>query len=464
MLNKFKQKLKNRKPMEPKRKALVKGLVFGFLAGGLATITAVGIVGCSMTQGDRKEPQSRKLVFDVDDDLTNSTWTLNTRLYDFDDCYAEIDFVSNGVEFNEIYGIYDDDAMYYGGSVDNIYPYDNNSWVMPLYRTINIVGGSYVTDQSFITWLNNNAVYDGPYAPVTSSSEATTSSALTTSETTTSSAATTSEPVATSSEDATISAPSSTSRVERGSITLGDRNPFSAWVVNPKSLDRATSFDGGAPWLLYTGSPTDDNSNHSTIETKYETYSLGAFHVYGNDGVTFDKIGITTQNLSVDNVLTLDGETATQVSAAMYEKGAFRVTGIKYVNSVSNTSVDVYKEVWSVVDMSGNSVYALNGGRWLNEGFRTIVLDDLGGSLTINGYRASVGWWLENNALASSDAIATMVLGNSSTGVFGLIASAFGCWTSIFGLAIIPGLTIGTLIFVPLVVMIIVAIVKLLAK
>ena len=424
MLNKLKQKLKNRKPMEPKRKALVKGLVFGFLAGGLATITAVGIVGCSMTQGESKQP--KMLRADVSYDGT--TWTfVDEPSFETED--IEMSFVSSGINFVSFasgYGELGVQAWYRNARGQSMVVYNSDGWATG-FQSITLDGEP---DTYALTFLQTYAVLEG----------------------------------SASSSAATTSPSSSSSRAEGGAVTFNDRNPFSAWVVNPKSLERATSFDSGAPWLLYTGLPTDDNSNHSTIATKYELYNVGAFHVYGNDGVTFDKSGITTQNLSADNVLTLDGETATQVSAAMYEKGAFRVTGIKYVNSVSNNSVDVYKEAWSVVDMNGNSVYALSGGRWLNEGFRTIVIDDVDGFLTIHGYLASVGWWLENNALASSDAVATMVLGNSSTGVFGLIASAFGCWTSLFGLAIIPGLTIGTLIFVPLVVMIIVAIVKLLAK
>lgn len=455
MLNKIKQKLKNRKPMEPKRKALIKGLVFGFLAGGLATITAVGIVGCSMTQGESKQP--KMLRADYTGTLNGTSWQINSTISAYSSAlYIEVNFTSN----NTNYGVFNvtkgGNLIYYPVGSPNgsqVYHKDqSNKWYFgEEYRNVTFTSSPTSLEADLRTWLNSNAVLISSGS--SSSSEATTSSA-----------ATTSEPVATSSEDATISAPSSTSRAEGGAVTFNDRNPFSAWVVNPKSLERATSFDSGAPWLLYTGSPTDENSSHSTITTKYELYDVGAFHVYGNDGVTFDKIGITTQNLAADVALTLDGETATLVSAAMYEKGAFRITGIKYVNSQNDTSVDVYKETWSIVDNSGNSVYALSGGRWLNEGFRTIVLDDVDGNLTIHGYQASVGWWLENNALASSDAIATMVLGNSSTGVFGLIASAFGCWTSVFGLAIIPGLTIGTLIFVPLVVMIIVAIVKLLAK
>lgn len=113
----------------------------------------------------------------------------------------------------------------------------------------------------------------------------------------------------------------------------------------------------------------------------------------------------------------------------------------------------------------GNTeIMALTNPSWANVGFRDIVYIGDNPQIEINGYTARASWWLENNALSSSAAVGSMLLGDATTGVFGLIGQAFTSIASIFGIALIPGLTIGTLLFIPLVVLIILAILRLLSK
>ena len=449
MLNKFKQKLKDRKPMEPKKKALIKGLVFGFLAGGLATITAVGIVGCSMTQGESKQPQARKLVLD---DTPLGTWTINRDLgYDvvFPSC-LDVRFSSNSIEYNSFFYSDVQESLYYGTeAVWDIY----DGWVDTYYRYIDVYeyGSS-----GFYEWLTQYATLTSGSGPVTSSSEATTSSASTTS-----SAATTSEPVATSSEDATTSVASSVPSI---GFTFGESNPFSSWAINPLSGDGAVNYDGGAPWLLYTGQPSSNGAT-TQISALSTDYVVGDFYVAGNPNYHYDTIRVVTLNLSTDNVFVLNGGTdAIQVSADQFNRGAFMVSEVQYRNSLTSSSVKVFNFGTTAAKLGSNDVTALTAGAWLNVGYRSIVWQGGDATLSVKGYQAPASWWLENNALSSQAAVSTMILGDSNTGVFGLLASAFGSFGAIFGIALIPGLTIGTLLFVPLVVMIIFAIIKLLQK
>lgn len=152
------------------------------------------------------------------------------------------------------------------------------------------------------------------------------------------------------------------------------------------------------------------------------------------------------------------------MSADQFARGAFMVSEVQYRNSATSASIKVFNFGITAAKLGSNDVSALTSGAWSNVGYRSIVWQGGETMLSVNGYKAPASWWLENNALSSQAAVSTMILGDSSTGVFGLLSSAFGSLGAIFGIALIPGLTLGTLLFVPLVVMIIFAIIKLLQK
>ena len=71
---------------------------------------------------------------------------------------ADIDFTSNGLSFVGTFGMaagyyYFDDI----GDETLVYNSSTNTWTNQEYRTIEISGGSYATNQAFITWLEANA-------------------------------------------------------------------------------------------------------------------------------------------------------------------------------------------------------------------------------------------------------------------------------------------------------------------
>lgn len=92
-------------------------------------------------------------------DLTGTKWVIketpNVNLvYDF-----QLDFISNGTNF-ETFALDADDSYHgYGLFYDSVYAYGlkNTTWQNQAYRIIEITGGTDATNTDLITWLENNA-------------------------------------------------------------------------------------------------------------------------------------------------------------------------------------------------------------------------------------------------------------------------------------------------------------------
>lgn len=468
MKNKIPEKYKVRKPMSEKRKSLLKGLAFGFLAGGIATLLAVGVVGCAMRGGEAKEePQISSIkgrfasVSDLQVGVTyqfveTPSSPAEATSYNY---YA---FEVAGVTYHRIWYGVESSLPKIGfattaNSSSYVWALAQGQWLAPEYRLIKFLDAVPSVNNKLGVWLRANLV---EYVPPSSSSSESSSEATSAESTASESAVSTSEQ--TSEISPSTSDDTAPEESDRGIVVKFGDNPFTAWAQNPMTDDYATNFEGGVPWLLYTGKKSSDNPVNVTA--KAYVFDVGEFRVYGNDSAVYDAIQITTLNLSTDNYFVDSSGTAVQIGDEQYSMGAFVISNIQYLNTVTDDYVVVWNIGEAVVTSGGNSVRALSSPRWVNDGFKTIVVNDASPEITIRNYPASVGWWLENNALNSSASVATLVLGDGSTGVFGLVASAFSAWGSIFGIAIIPGLTLGTLMFVPLVVLIIFAIIKLLNK
>lgn len=103
-------------------------------------------------------------------DLTNTTWLLNNSFalpQNLDISYA-INFTSNNNTFKNIY--LDDDygednfmISYYTADNQTIYVYDSfdGGWTNQAYRTIEITGGTDVTNATLISWLEAHATQQG---------------------------------------------------------------------------------------------------------------------------------------------------------------------------------------------------------------------------------------------------------------------------------------------------------------
>ena len=98
-------------------------------------------------------------------DLTGTTWKFNSTLslVSISGGTKNLDFVSNGTSYVNIYRIYEPDLwanrLTYGiDSSNNFTAYLQGNWTDEAYRTIYITGGTDATNSVLIAWLEANAV------------------------------------------------------------------------------------------------------------------------------------------------------------------------------------------------------------------------------------------------------------------------------------------------------------------
>lgn len=133
-----------------------------------------------------------------------------------------------------------------------------------------------------------------------------------------------------------------------------------------------------------------------------------------------------------------------------------------YSNTLSQYSVSVCSREWNVETLLGVDVkFYTRHFKWLEQSYREINFitkpsqNDISKIVSLNnGIDTSIG-----GSVPSTD-------GNTATlfDVFSLLSGAFASLLPIFSISIIPGLTIGVLIFLPFVVTIIILVVKAVKK
>ena len=131
---------------------------------------------------------------------------------------------------------------------------------------------------------------------------------------------------------------------------------------------------------------------------------------------------------------------------------------INYVNTNSGVNKVVNLNTMSTVyDESNDTTYTIYDwhGSWIADEYRILKFDESVVKLeTLNFLQA-----LNSGSLSGTTS------GNVGvTNAFTLLGNAFGSVSTLFGLAILPGITLGTLFFLPLVVAIVVILIKVLKK
>lgn len=439
------------------------GAVGGAVASVLLICSALAIGACSQNANEANAEQSTRLapvtLGEVKPRNALSTLSANTDYY----------FISTLVEpsVSTVYGSYSSYTFTAGGVAYSGFSLFNISGVLTLTYFNGENGttayqGGWVSDNyrhivfnkvpsssgNLGTWLRNNL--DVYVPPVASSSEEPSSSE----EATTSGGA--------SSIEGSPDASQPVGSVDEGaSVTLPDKLAFSTWVTNPLTGNEAVNYDASAPFLLYTGvaNPTDG----SALPAQYSVFEVGDFYIDGIDRL-FDRVAITTLALTGEEAFTMTGDDLGFISASQIAKGVFIVSNAYYIEKGTDERVKVLDIGSTYVEDNGQVYNALIGPQWLNTGYRHIRLVDASTPLAFHGLEATSGWWFQHNALDSTSSISSFVLGNASTGVFGLIGNAFVSIASIMGIAIVPGLTLGTLMFIPLVVLLIMTIIKMVGK
>lgn len=196
---------------------------------------------------------------------------------------------------------------------------------------------------------------------------------------------------------------------------------------------------------------TSKTENGITIITSgYYEYDLGGFY---SNGIYYEKIrayyAITLDYCEGVNTNGVRVPTPVKENALIYYN-------LRYV--IGNTEVIVNKHDRDVMTGVSNTQfwYYKNSSTWINDAFRYIKLvTPLNDDIRVKLYA------FNNNNQYSYGLPAGEDVGNN---VFTLIATSFSGILPILSVAILPGITIGMLIFVPLVVTIIWAIISIIKK
>lgn len=185
-----------------------------------------------------------------------------------------------------------------------------------------------------------------------------------------------------------------------------------------------------------------------------------------SNGETFNTISLFYAPLNaVSSRVTQDGQTL--VDTTSYGDYICCIA-IKYqyvLNDVANSSVTVCSPRRSLIVENGENfnVYDVRPpfNVWVNENYRKIdVLDDdksIQNDSLLTITNKSTLELLQVTTNVSQD-----VMGFAN--VFTLMSSAFAGLASILGISILPGITIGLLLFIPLIVVIIISVIKIIKK
>jgi len=132
---------------------------------------------------------------------------------------------------------------------------------------------------------------------------------------------------------------------------------------------------------------------------------------------------------------------------------------LEYVNTNTNTSVIVnmrntYTGYSSVFSLPYNAY--VDGSTWINDAYRYLTIL---GNLTTQ-QQININAFNNNNQTSVSGFVGSGSVDN----VFTLVASSFTAWLPVLSTYLLPGITIGMLLFIPLVAMLVFAIIRIIKK
>ena len=193
--------------------------------------------------------------------------------------------------------------------------------------------------------------------------------------------------------------------------------------------------------------------NGFTFKSNNETYNTIKL-VYGSIGAVAPYV---TQDGS--SVIESDGSSFTDYMVCIAMQYQY------YENSVLTNSVTVMRPRRTVCNYNGSSINAYDVrppfNVYINENYRKLdILED--NKTIISGEYLTIENKTAIELLQVTSNVSQDVMGFSN--VFGLMASAFGALASILGITILPGVTLGLLMFIPLIVIIIISVVRIIKK
>lgn len=176
------------------------------------------------------------------------------------------------------------------------------------------------------------------------------------------------------------------------------------------------------------------------------------------NGYTYDTLKIYATALDNNTYVSYDGKNAVKFQGA--NTGYAFINMLVYENSYTNKSIMVCS-INSIIREGGEAV-VLNSYKWINDNYKYIKILDSSFNPATNffGQNGNSGLSIlqtgNNNNIGF---ITSTTIINSNYNPFTLFTTAFSSLTSLMNIQIIPGLTLGLLFFLPLVVGIIIAII-----
>lgn len=182
----------------------------------------------------------------------------------------------------------------------------------------------------------------------------------------------------------------------------------------------------------------NDSYFDSSHLVKVTTYDLPLFL---SGGFVFDQIKVYYSNAIATSFIDSEGnrQVFSSYSFCYYEQ-------MEYINSRTSTGQVVNKRdylSWSSGNDSGKSV--TRSSNWLSNDFQKLeFFEDLTPQVRLNLNQFNNNQYGDSFAIASNNNIG---LGN----VFELLTMAFSSWLPILAIQIVPGITLGLLMFIPLI-------------
>lgn len=208
-------------------------------------------------------------------------------------------------------------------------------------------------------------------------------------------------------------------------------------------------FNYNAPYFYTLSAPYIPSINATTSRYAVKTYDVGWFFT---NGQLFDTIEVWYL-VSTGEVAYIDDKGIRQTApngGGVYNYMYFR-------NSVTSAEVMVnWRDAIGYTDGNASSVAYLSTSTWRVDSFRSILfLQPLSDENKMN-----IEQFNNNNQVYTSG----YLVSGEVNDVFSLVASAFTGLLPILGVYLLPNITIGTLLFVPLVAMLVFAIIRIIKK
>ena len=238
----------------------------------------------------------------------------------------------------------------------------------------------------------------------------------------------------------------------QGAVTHFDyENPFlinwfynNATLIsnNQKSFTFLNDFNYNAPFVTSYDSQFCIKSDGAYVEKSYNVGFISNGKVFTNIVVAYMPGNGTAYLDKVSNTIKVNSNANTVYYSHMI-----------YKNIETSESVIVNNRNFVVSDRS----YIAQGSMWVNQEYRNLLVYGSGSSIfdDLAQFNSSTSL---SNGISSVDS--NVGLGN----VFTLLRDTFSSFLPIFGISILPGLSLGLFIFLPLVVTIIIVIIKLVKR